>query len=275
MEVPILIIASVLAVLMAVGRSFVYTPTSLSQFELERRAAEQDHSAAYELKRRKLFPALRGAHVLLMVVLDISLLAVLMAGLPLFWAIIAAVVLRLLVEFAGNHDHGWLSGMAMAIQRATEPSLIGAIAALSGFLRLFSYHMPVRQAAVVGSRDELVHIIDHDTSLLDPAEKARIQGALQFGTLRIRDVMVPRSEIASVSVAETVGPVLLDRLHKASHKIFIVVKKDLDHIQGLLYMADATSGHPDLKTVRDAVRKSVVYLPEDEHLETVLGASCR
>jgi magnesium and cobalt transporter len=154
-----------------------------------------------------------------------------------------------------------------------EPRIIKSVHHVAVVAKHLAPHHSGTHGPAVGSRTELLHIIDTDSTFLSTQEKQQVQAALAFGDVKISDVMVPRDNIATVNIKETVGPILLDRLHKDGHSVFVVVKKDIDDIKGLLYMADATSGHPDIKTVKDALRPSVPYVPADAPLGHILGAA--
>lgn len=271
MEILILISALGLAVVIAVLKNFQFAPSELSEFELARRADEGDGTAAYELYRRPLLPTLAGLRSFKVVLLT-SALATLLVATHDWWLGLALLLgIWLATELVANK--GWLTRTSHAVQRVVEPRIIQVAKHASAVMRHFAPHHAGAQTAAVSSRHELLHLINHDTQFLTTAEKTRVQAALAFGDLKIADVMVPRDKIATVDVKETVGPVLLDRLHKDGHQIFVAVKKDLDDIKGLLYMSDATSGHPEIKTVKDAVRPTVHYIAQNEPLESVLAAS--
>ncbi|HET9412016.1 MAG TPA: CBS domain-containing protein [Candidatus Saccharimonadales bacterium] len=270
MEWLVLICAILLTGLLSVVKSFQYAPSQESQFELDRRAAQGDGVAAYEIVRRPLLPTFIGLRVLKIVVIT-SVMATLLLAWFGVWGLCLLVLLWLLSELCVAK--GWVQPVAIAAQRMVEPRIIHMVPHTRPVFKHFAPVRSVESDSQVSSREELLHILNHDTQLLEAAEKARVQGALSYGSLTIADVMVPRDAIATVRTSETVGPVLLTRLHKEGHAIFVAVEKDLSHVEGLLYMADATSGHPGIKTVADAIRPTVHYLAQDEPLDSVLAAS--
>jgi CBS domain containing-hemolysin-like protein len=166
---------------------------------------------------------------------------------------------------------GWLNGVTQSLQAVLERVVMRWAGALT-FLQ-FLAPQAAEQRVAVASRDEFAHLVQSNTHAFTESDKLRVLAAMQFGSLKISDAMVPRDKIATVDVGETVGPVLLDRLHKDGHKIFAAVKKDLDHMQGWVYMSDLTSGHPDLKKVKDAVRATVHHVPAGAPLAEVFAAS--
>jgi CBS domain containing-hemolysin-like protein len=271
MEILIQLAALALTLLLAVIKSLRYAPIGPSDFELSRQAEAGSEAAVLEWRRRGALPTLVALQYIKEIIISV-VIAVLLFGFhgPVLGSLLAGVYFFLAYLLAVR---GWVGGLSRPLQKSLEPILIKVATALKPVLGFMTAKDSQAAGASVASRGELVHLIDADKQVLSPEDKQRLKGALAFGTLKIKDVMVPRDNIATVEVDETVGPVLLDRLHKEGHKIFVAVKRNLDHIEGLLYMSDATSGHPDLKKVKDGVRKSILYLPEDEELLTVLGAS--
>ncbi|HVI69034.1 MAG TPA: CBS domain-containing protein, partial [Magnetospirillaceae bacterium] len=168
---------------------------------------------------------------------------------------------------------GWLTAWLWRMQMAVERRHQKYVQMTTPFVGWLAPKKVFASDAGIASRDELRQLIATDTTLLAPTDKARLLGAFDFGTLTVADAMVPAGDIATVDIKETVGPVLLDRLHKANHRIFVVIKKDIDHIKGLLYMHDLTPLDPELKDVKEALRPTVHYLPVNASLQDVLAAS--
>lgn len=263
--------AIVLSLVLAGISSLRYEPNGLSEFELQRQINAGDDAAKAEQVRRSLLPTYIALRSLKETILTVALAVLLLTTLPVWLGgllfLIHIFVTRAVV--AQGWLSAWLWPMQVAVERKYQP-YVKKIAPLLGWLapkKVFA------SDAGVASRDELRQLIATDSTLLAPDDKARLLGAFDFGTLSVADAMVARDDIATVDIKETIGPVLLDRLHKANHRIFVVVKKDIDHIKGLLYMHDLTPLHPDLKDVKDAVRSTVHYLPVKASLQDVLVAS--
>ncbi|HSE60696.1 MAG TPA: CBS domain-containing protein [Candidatus Saccharimonadales bacterium] len=271
MEIVIQVIAVLLTFLLAVIKSLHYSPVGPSDFELSRKAEAGDKGAIAEWHRRNALPTLTALQFVKEIIISVLIAWLLLKDSDSAVGPLLVAVYFILAYIAAAR--GWLGGIAKPLQQKLEPFLIKIAVAIGPFMKFMTAKDRPVSGAVVASRSELSHLIDADRRVLTPTDKQRLQGALAFGGLKIKDVMVPRGKIKTVELKDTVGPVLLDRLHKDGHKMFVVVKKDIGHIEGLLYMSDVMSGHPDIKIVEDAVRKSIVYLPEDEELLTVLGAS--
>lgn len=271
MEWLIQFFAIVLSLLLAAVKSMRYQPNALSEFELERQVRAGNAEAIGEQERRALLPtylALQYAkEVAISVILAVLLLSTYQSAVGAF---LTALYFAAAYSIAAR---GWLSGWVNGLQRRVEPSITNLVVKATPAFKWLAPKMSGHHKSGFQSRDELRQLIRDDNALLDPQDKARLLGAFDFGSLVVADAMVPADQIKTVDAKETIGPVLLDRLHKDGHNMFPVVKKDIDHMQGWLYMSDLVKPHPDLKHVKDAVRPTVHYLPATAPLQDVLAAS--
>ena len=274
MEWLIQIVAVGLSLLLAAIKSMRYQPNALSEFELERQVKAGDRAAITEKERRALLPT----YLALQYTKEVAV-SVIIAVLLLSTHESAVGALLTALYFAAAYAiaaRGWISGWVNSLQRMLEPRITKYVIKVSP---LFGWLAPKEGGIHSGgrsgfqSRDELRQLIKDDVTLLAPQDKARLLGAFDFESLIVADAMVPADEIKTVDIKETIGPVLLDRLHKDGHNMFPVVKKDIDHIKGWLYMSDLTPLDPDLKEVKDAVRPTVHYLPVNAPLQDVISAS--
>jgi len=264
-------VAVCLSLLLAAVKSMRYLPNALSDFELERQVKAGDAAAIAEQERRALLPtylALQYAkEVALSVILAVLLVSVYGAA---FGAFLTALYFAAAYAISAR---GWISGAVGNFQQSLEPRVNKYVVKLSPLFKWLAPKHAGSHRSGFQSRDELRQLIATDDQLLAPTDKARMLGAFDFGSLIVADAMVPADHIKTVDVKETIGPVLLDRLHKDGHNVFPVIKKDIDHIKGWLYMSDLSPLDPDLKLVKDAVRPTVHYVPVHAPLIDVLSAS--
>jgi CBS domain containing-hemolysin-like protein len=262
-------LALLITIFLAIVKSLHYVPAQTSDFELGRLAEQGDAEAQSELQRRHALPALIALQRLKEVLL-IALLATILLGTHEAWAgLLLCAVYLLIAEFVAAR--GWLAPIAGSLQAAIERRVASSskvAAAVKPFAPKFKAH-----ALELSSRSELQQLIAADDHVFNSDEKARLLGALQFSDHTIAGIMVPRDRIVTVEADETVGAVLLDRLHKSGYNIYPVVKKDLNNLQGLLYMSDILEPAAELKKVKDALRPTVCYLPESAPLSVVFRSS--
>jgi len=271
MEWIILAIALLLSLFLAYAKSLHYTPNGTSDFEMARLLRADNKTAIAEQQRRELLPTYIAFRNLKEVIIPVGLAWLLFAT---HQAWLAAMLTLLFLTLAYSiANRAWLADFAWMTQRKFEPHVNAYVRKLNGLMRFLAPKNIEHAGSGVASRDELRQLIATDTQLLAPEDKARLLGAFDFGSLLIADAMVPREKIMTVDSKETIGPVLLDRLHKEKHNIYVVIKNDLDTIKGLLYMHDLTPLDPELKDVKDAIRPSVHYLPVNAGLQDVLAAS--
>lgn len=257
---------------MALVTALRFAPNGLSEFELRRLAVAGEHPAIVEEKRREILPVLGVLRNIKQIVLTVLLLWLLCATHEVWAGLLLGLAFLLLAYIMATL--GWLAKPALALQKKLEAFVSKH---RKYFLAMFGWltaKRPLQEDMVgIASRDELRSIIANDTRLLTLQDKARLLGAFDFGSLLVADAMVPRDKIVTVESSETVGPVMLDRLHKDEHNVYVAIKKDIDHIKGFLYMRDLTPLDPDIKEVADAMRPTVHYLPANAPLQDVLSAS--
>lgn len=270
LEVLILVMAAVVAFVVAAVEAWQLAPSSLSESELQRRAAGGDTHAGHELRRRAITPLFFGLQRVVVSLLVVVMVGILAARLPLWLALLVSLALLLVVGVVTAH--GALVRLVSSVQRKLEPKVWKLTERLSGVLKFFAPHRIAEQPAIA-SKDELHQLISQDRSVLSDTDRKLLLGAMAFPETSVTEAMVPRQKITSIDDTETVGPLLLDRLHKAGHNVFPVIHKNLDQIIGLLYMSDLVPLDPDLKDIKEAVRPRVHYLSHKARLADVLAAS--
>ena len=130
-----------------------------------------------------------------------------------------------------------------------------------------------RRETTVASREELIHVIDQSSRLVEQGEYELLKSALQFNELIIKDFMTPRESIDTVKVSELLGPLVLDDLHKTGHHQFPVIDPDIDHVVGVLDVEDLLMvGDKSSPHVRRAMDARVCYIRQSDKLESALTA---
>lgn len=130
-------------------------------------------------------------------------------------------------------------------------------------------------------KDDLLILLNRQASQVDSriaqAELEAARAVLSFGDKKVSDAMTTRAKAKIVAESESIGPHLLDELHKAQADSFVVVR-DLSksaklHSTGALYLEDAL-GHPGGGLVKSVMHPSAESIDEDlplvQALETFL-----
>lgn len=95
--------------------------------------------------------------------------------------------------------------------------------------------------------------------------------ALTFGDKLVRDILIPFSQVKTVKLDDSLGPVLMDELHDSGHSRFPVHDGKTTNIVGILYLHDLLKKHHGGK-VKDIYSKHVVYAHEEQNLYQTLQA---
>ena len=118
---------------------------------------------------------------------------------------------------------------------------------------------------------ELLRNAEQD-QVLDADALGIIEGALQVSSMQVRDIMIPRSQLAIVS-AKLPPNEIIELVTKASHSRFPVTGENVDNVIGILLAKDLLplilkeeTGKLDIK---DVVRPAT-FVPESKRLNVLL-----
>lgn len=118
---------------------------------------------------------------------------------------------------------------------------------------------------------ELVRNAEQDR-VLDADALSIIEGALQVSNMQVRDIMIPRTQVVTVSADLTLQEII-ELTAQASHSRFPVVGESVDNVVGILLAKDllpatlnAGSARFDIK---DIVRPAT-FVPESKRLNVLL-----
>ena len=124
------------------------------------------------------------------------------------------------------------------------------------------------------NQDELLDIIKdaRNNGLLDNDIAQMIEGVLEVDDLRVRDIMIPRSQMVTVEISQSVEefmPVVLE----SGHSRFPVINEDKDHIEGVLLAKDllpfAFNTTDEPFSLEDILRPAIV-VPESKRVDVML-----
>ena len=123
-------------------------------------------------------------------------------------------------------------------------------------------------------RDDLIDILRdaQQRGLVGPDVLAMIEGALQVSDLRVRDIMVARSQVVMLDVdapmKEIVGMVI-----ESGHSRFPVYRESRDEIEGIMLAKDIiphiAKGETSALPIQDMMRPAV-FIPETKRLNVLL-----
>ncbi|MCM2679092.1 CNNM family magnesium/cobalt transport protein CorC [Echinimonas agarilytica] len=124
------------------------------------------------------------------------------------------------------------------------------------------------------NQDELIEVIKEaqTNGLFDTDIAQMIEGVLEVDDLRVRDIMIPRSQMVTIDVSQTVEEFMPTMLESA-HSRFPVITEDKDHIEGILLAKDLLPFAFDRTgtefSLEDILRPAVV-VPESKRVDVML-----
>ncbi len=107
--------------------------------------------------------------------------------------------------------------------------------------------------------------------LIDTDTKGMLQGVLAISKMRARDIMVPRSQMATIDIDQPLEE-YLQILLENNHSRYPVVNEDKDHIEGILIVKDILQYALKPQTewqLRDLLRPAVI-IPESKRVDALL-----
>lgn len=126
------------------------------------------------------------------------------------------------------------------------------------------------------SRKELIQILeehgDSKKSDIKRDEERIASGALSFGTRTVKDVMTPRSVVASLKANQVLDKPTVDTLVKRGYSRFPVTNEAGNEIVGMLFAYKLIGRELGQKVDEVCDRATLHYLNEDESLDKALNA---
>lgn len=120
---------------------------------------------------------------------------------------------------------------------------------------------------------ELLRNAEQD-QVLDADALGIIEGALQVSSMQVRDIMIPRSQLVTVSSKLSIGEII-DLITKASHSRFPVIGDNVDNVMGILLAKDllplSLNKNKNIEkfSIKDIVRPAT-FVPESKRLNVLL-----
>ena len=120
-------------------------------------------------------------------------------------------------------------------------------------------------------RDQLISLLHSafERQLLDAEALSMIEGVLQVSETQVRDVMIPRSQMDMIDVAESPEAFIPFVIEK-SHSRFPVFEENRDNVIGILLAKDLLRFYAEEEfNVREMLRPAV-FVPEAKRLNVLL-----
>jgi len=136
-----------------------------------------------------------------------------------------------------------------------------------GLLRLFGVRMPKEQQDKEFSKVDLDYLVQ---SSIDSAknedeiedEVKIFHNALDFSETKVRDCMVPRTEIEAVDVEDCTMEQLRNRFIESGHSKIVVYRDDIDHIIGYIHSSDLFQLVSNMPPKLEGLIREMPFVPE-------------
>jgi len=128
----------------------------------------------------------------------------------------------------------------------------------------------VRGPFVTEEELKMLVSVGEEEGVLEEEEREMIHGIFEMGDMRVREVMVPRTDLVAIEVGQPVEKAV-DLVTKHGHTRIPAYEGNLDHIVGVLYAKDLLRAvvRGDPKTLREIARKPY-FTPESNLVQDVL-----
>jgi CBS domain containing-hemolysin-like protein len=140
----------------------------------------------------------------------------------------------------------------------------------SGFIELVSRFVTGRKKITEEEIHDFIEASEEE-GLVNEEESEMIRSIFSLRTTVVREIMVPRTDMACVDTEATVREVL-DTIIACGHSRIPVYEQTIDNIIGLLYAKDLLKlwgDHEDRLQVR-AIMHTPYFIPETKNLEQLL-----
>ena len=137
-------------------------------------------------------------------------------------------------------------------------------------LLIIGQRRQVRGPFVTEEELKLLVSVGEEEGVIEEEEREMIHGIFEMGDMRVREVMVPRTDLVAIEVNQPIERAV-ELVTKHGHTRIPLYEGSLDHIIGVLYAKDLlraiVRGEP--KTLREIARKPY-FTPESNLVQDVL-----
>jgi putative hemolysin len=126
--------------------------------------------------------------------------------------------------------------------------------------------------AVTGTEVELIVTEGEMAGAIDHEQSEIIRNVLEFGDVRARDVMVPRTQTISFELSDPIEEILR-QVADAAHSRYPVHRETVDNVVGVLHAKDllhAVACGSASSLQLEAILRPVVFVPESQSAASVL-----
>lgn len=251
---------------------------SVSVLELKRRARQPDKKSA-ALYRVASYGAVLDVRQWIFCTTVATVLLIWSARTDWWLAAIVSVVIAWLSVWSKSSAEGWAGSLA-ALWAPFDARVLAILQPVLG--RIAGWLPPGRVGPVhtkLYEKKDLLELLGKQNKQVDnriPESDLKIAyNSMIFGDKTVGSIMTPQRQVKLVKYDETVGPLLMDELHKSGFSRFPVVKDSTKtatpEVVGTLYLNDLIGFEGNAK-VKDVAKRDVFFVNEDSNLRQALNA---
>ena len=249
-------------------------------------AAERSRGAAVVQIAEDPGPAIRAAsyaRLLLELVAAVCLTLVIAVALPRWWqvllvslaalAVLATLVVEVLPRTLGRRHPAAVLGLfgpaVLVVQHLVTP-LITAVRRLTR--RRGRSPAEELQEETENLRDMVDRVSESDQ--IDEDEREMLQSVFELGTTRVREVMVPRTDMVTIDVAAPIRKAM-NLFVRSGYSRVPVIGDSVDDLRGVLYLKDALAkavrGADEASSAVEGVMRPALFVPETKVVDDLLA----
>ena len=122
------------------------------------------------------------------------------------------------------------------------------------------------------SREEIQDLFQENNGVIDPDEREMLTGVFDVAEMKVRDVMIPRSQMIVINEDDSLEEIL-STIVKSGHSRFPIMNKESDESIGVLLAKDLLrhymNGDNDTLSLHKYIRPLSI-IPESKRLNTLL-----
>lgn len=126
------------------------------------------------------------------------------------------------------------------------------------------------------SREELMAFLRHTAGRLKLDQDAMmiIEGALQISDQQVREILIPRSQVAAIPIDQASDD-YLPLIQETGHSRYPVIGENLDDVKGIVLVKDLLPLLSQTQAQRDAfqlenITRPAMFIPESKRLNSLL-----
>jgi putative hemolysin len=143
---------------------------------------------------------------------------------------------------------------------------------VTGVSRMLTHFIRKEEERPIISEDEIRTIISvgEQTGVVAKEQRRMLHGILELTQTRVREVMIPRTEVVGIEVSAAFEDALR-QVRSSHHSRFPVFSGSLDEIVGVIHSKDILDyvGRPEEFSLR-AIARSPYFVPESKRIGTLL-----